>query len=82
MTNKEKGSTMRLIAASAIFLLATPAFAEMASRGSALAPVAFLVGTWDSGEGKVAETGGTSKGGSIMTGGVNGSAILRRDHTE
>ena len=81
MTNKEKGSAVRLIAASAILLLATPAFAETALK-PALAPVAFLVGNWDSGEGKVAETGGTSKGGSIMTVESDGSAILRRDHTE
>ena len=48
----------------------------------ALAPVAFLVGTWVSGEGKVADTGGKSKGGSMMTVESDGSAILRRDHTE
>jgi hypothetical protein len=48
----------------------------------ALQPLAFLVGNWDSGEGKVAETGGTSKGGSVFTVESDGAAILRRDHTE
>jgi hypothetical protein len=72
---------MRLITAAAILLLATPAFAEPALKPT-LAPIGFLVGTWDSGEGKVADTGGTSKGGSVMTVESDGSAILRRDRTE
>lgn len=72
---------MRLIAAIGILLLATPAFAEPALK-PALQPVAFLVGNWDQGEGKVAETGGTSKGGSVMSVESDGAAILRRDHTE
>ena len=72
---------MRLITTTALLLLATPTFAQTALK-PALAPVAFLVGTWDSGAGKVADTGGTSKGGSMMTVESDGSAILRRDHTE
>ena len=73
---------MRAIAiGSFTLLLAAPAHADMALK-PALAPVAFLVGNWDSGEGKVAETGGTSKGGSIISVESDGSALLRRDHTE
>ena len=62
-------------------LLATPALADAALKPP-LQPLAFLVGNWDSGEGKVAETGGTSKGGSIISVESDGSALLRRDHTE
>jgi hypothetical protein len=73
---------MRAIAiASFILLLAAPAWAEPALKPP-LQPIAFLVGNWDSGEGKVAETGGTSKGGSIISVESDGAALLRRDHTE
>jgi len=73
---------MRAIAiGSFMLLLATPAWAETALKPS-LQPIAFLVGNWDSGEGKVAETGGTSKGGSVISVEADGSALLRRDHTE
>ena len=63
-----------------LFLVA-PAFAQPVLK-PALQPLAFLVGSWDSGEGKVADTGGTSKGGSVFTVESDGAAILRRDHTE
>ena len=73
---------MRAIAiGSFTLLLATPVFADAALK-PALQPIAFLVGNWDSGEGKVAETGGTSKGGSLISVESDGSALLRRDHTE
>jgi len=72
---------MRLITTAALLLLATPALAAPALK-PALQPLAFLVGKWDSGDGKVAETGGTSKGGSVITVESDGSVLLRRDHTE
>ena len=72
---------MRAVISGCLLLLATPALAEPALK-PALAPLGFLVGSWDSGEGKVADTGGTSKGGSTFTVESDGTAILRRDHTE
>ena len=71
----------RLFATIAFLLFASPVFAQTALK-PALAPLSFLVGSWDNGEGKVADTGGTSKGGSVMTVESDGAAILRRDHTE
>ena len=73
---------MRAIAiGSFTLLLATPTYADTALKAP-LQPIAFLVGNWDSGEGKVAETGGTSKGGSMISVESDGGALLRRDHTE
>jgi len=79
---KREGGNMRAIIAGCLSLfLAAPAMAQPALK-PALQPLAFLVGNWDSGEGKVADTGGTSKGGSVFTVESDGAAILRRDHTE
>jgi hypothetical protein len=72
---------MRLPAILAFLLIASPAFAATALK-PALQPLSFLVGSWNNGEGKVADTGGTSKGGSVMSVESDGAAILRRDHTE
>lgn len=72
---------MRAIAVGFMLVLATPALADAALKPPLL-PIAFLVGNWDQGEGKVAETGGPSKGGSVISVESDGSALLRRDHTE
>jgi hypothetical protein len=61
--------------------LALPAMAQAALKPP-MAPLNFLVGNWNSGDGKVADTGGTSKGGSVMSAQSDGWAILRQDHTE
>lgn len=71
-------------------LLSIVLLAALAARASAqtpalkpeLAGIGFLVGTWESGTGNVAETGGTSRGSSTITPEANGSALLRRDHTD
>jgi len=74
------GSFTLLLAAPGLFM-AAPAWSDTALKPQ-LVPIAFLVGNWDSGEGKVAETGGTSKGGSMISVESDGAALLRRDHTE
>jgi hypothetical protein len=62
-------------------LLASPTLAQTALKPP-LAPLSFLVGNWKSDDGKVAETGGTSKGGSLVSVQSDGWALLRQDHTE
>jgi len=47
-----------------------------------LAGIGFLVGRWESGSGRVADSGGTSRGSSVVTVEANGAALLRRDHTD
>jgi hypothetical protein len=47
-----------------------------------LADLSFLIGSWSSGAGTVADTGGTSRGSSVVTIEANGGALLRRDHTD
>jgi hypothetical protein len=64
-----------LCAASSVYAATRPLNAELAGIG-------FLVGRWDSDNGKVADTGGTSKGFSRVTVEANGAALLRRDHTD
>jgi len=48
----------------------------------ALAPIAFLLGSWTSTTGTVADTGETAAGRSTMSAEAGGVAILRRDHTD
>ncbi len=66
----------------AMFGGAAPAMAESPHLAPALAPIGFLVGHWVGDDGKVAETGGTSRGTSVITAEVGGAVLLRRDHTE
>jgi hypothetical protein len=61
---------------------AGPAIAEPPRLAPALAPIGFLMGNWVGDDGKVAETGGTSRGTSAITAEVGGAVLLRRDHTE
>jgi hypothetical protein len=62
-------------------VLVSPVWAQ-ATLKPPLAPLSFLVGNWKGDDGKVADTGGTSKGGSIISAESDGSALLRVDHTE
>ncbi len=63
--------------------------AALASSNAAAAPplnhdlsgLSFLLGHWASGRGKVADTGGTSSGSSVITPQAGGAVLLRQDHT-
>ncbi|HEV7960547.1 MAG TPA: hypothetical protein VGP01_05915 [Rhizomicrobium sp.] len=72
---------MKFLTFVAVLCLASPAIAQTALK-PALAPLSFLVGNWKSDDGKVADTGGTSKGGSLVSVQSDGWALLRQDHTE
>lgn len=69
------------VLAGAMALLAGAAGAQSAPLKPELAAVAFLIGDWASGRGRVAETGGTSTGSSTIEPVAGGAALLRRDHT-
>jgi hypothetical protein len=74
---------LRYVLALALILSLTPvASAQTATPRPDIAGIGFLVGTWVSGQGKVADTGGTSRGTSTITLEAGGAALLRRDHTE
>jgi len=68
------------VAVALVFALAASARAEPVKPS--LAPVAFLVGRWANGTGKVADTGGSSRGSSTITPEAGGAVLLRRDHTD
>ncbi len=71
-----------LIAIALIVATSAVASAQTTVLKPELAPVGFLVGTWGGGNGKVADTGGTSTGSSTIASEVDGSVLLRRDHTD
>jgi len=74
---------MRTVIATILALtLGQPAAAQTSGLKPALAPIGFLVGHWTSGEGKVADTGGTARGASTITAEAGGAVLLRRDHTD
>jgi hypothetical protein len=71
----------RLALALIALALAAPALAQPALKPP-LAGLAFLVGDWRSDDGKVADTGGTSRGVSHLTVEADGWSLLRRDRTD
>jgi hypothetical protein len=72
---------MKWLAAAMAVWIVSPAMAQPTLKPD-LADIGFLVGHWDSGAGKVADTGGTSKGSSTITVEAGGAALVRRDHTD
>jgi len=62
--------------------LALPAAAQSPPLAPALAPIGFLIGNWAGDDGKVADTGGTSRGTSVFAPEVGGGVMMRRDHTK
>ena len=72
---------MKLFAAAFILLTTISALAEPALKPE-MSALAFLVGEWKSDDGKVADTGGTSRGISQITIEADGGALLRRDRTQ
>jgi hypothetical protein len=73
----------RSILTLAFILALTPlAGAQTTVLKPEIAPIGFLVGSWTSGNGKVADTGGTSRGSSTIVPEAGGSVLLRRDHTD
>ena len=70
----------RLASAAALAAIALPAQAQ--ALKPELSGVAFLLGDWTDGKGKVADTGGSATGASHFTAEAGGGVLLRRDHTE
>jgi hypothetical protein len=71
---------MMFVPAVAALALASAASAQTPLK-PALSPIGFLVGQWASGEGRVHDSGGSSRGSSLFTVEANGDVLLRRDHT-
>jgi len=66
----------------AVLIWAPPRAASATQLQPDLAGLGFLLGSWSSGQGKVAETGGTSEGTSRFTAEAGGAVLLRQDHVE
>lgn len=72
---------MKLLALAIAVAIAPSAVAHISLKQD-LAGVAFLAGHWDAGVGKVADTGGTSKGFTDITVEANGTALLSKGYTD
>jgi hypothetical protein len=72
---------MKLLTVLTCLCLACPALADPTPKGS-LSGVSFLVGQWQSANGKVSDPGETSTGKSVITVEADGNALLRRDRTD
>ncbi len=66
----------------ALAMSVTVGHAHAAPLSGDLAGLSFLLGTWSGGQGKVADTGGTSAGSSVFSAHAGGAVLLRRDHTD
>jgi len=73
---------MKLLGITIVFCIAFSASADTLPLKADLVGIGFLVGRWGSDDGKVADTGGSSRGSSVVTVEANGEALLRRDHTD
>jgi hypothetical protein len=71
-----------LVLALALSVAAPGAVARPAALKDPLLGLGFLLGQWKSVSGKVAATGGTSKGTSRFTVAADGWMLLRQDHTD
>jgi hypothetical protein len=71
-----------IFAASIVCLWASIAAGQPAPLKPALAGLDFLIGRWTGVDGRVADTGGTSKGSSVITAQAGGAVLLRQDHTD
>ncbi len=72
---------MKLFAVALAVAIALPAVAQISLKQD-IASVGFLAGHWDAGAGKVADTGGTSKGFTDITVEAKGTALLSKGHTD
>ena len=72
----------KLVWTVAALMLPAALHAQATRTGSTLAGLSFMLGDWQSGQGQVADTGGTAKGQSAMTLEAGGNVLLRRDHTD